>query len=93
MTAFFVALGVKASDIAGILSKPETFNGFYDGPENAKLRMVQRDKFSPGCPVVFAARAAPKTGQSSGPAKADTENGQSPVRRDNREVGLDEQTM
>jgi predicted acylesterase/phospholipase RssA len=79
MTAFFVALGVTASDLADILSKPETFNGFYDGPENASLRVVKRNKFSRGRPVVFAARAAPKPGQ--------------PPIRDCREVGRDEQAM
>lgn len=80
MTAFLVALGVKASDLANILSNPATFNAFYDGPEKGKLRMVQRDKYSVGRSVVFAAKAAPKTDQS-------------PVRRDNRPIRADEQAM
>jgi NTE family protein len=80
ITAFLVALGVKASDLANILSNPATFNAFYDGPDKGKLRVVKRNKASVGRSVVFAAKAAPKTGQS-------------PVRRRFREVRGDEQAM
>lgn len=43
IVALLVAMGVTSDDLQMILTKPETFNGFFDGPRCREFRMVDRN--------------------------------------------------
>jgi NTE family protein len=45
ITAYLLALGYSSSDIAKLLSDADTFNAFYDGPDNGSIRRVDRNRY------------------------------------------------
>lgn len=45
-TALFLALGFDSSELAFILSNPQTFKALYDGPDNDEIRAVHENRFS-----------------------------------------------